>query len=110
MKSYQKKAYQEPCMTVLRTAPMQMLAASGHRLFFYSKWSNDDATVRMEIDFLIQKSRVTSRHNISPIEVKSSARYTLASLRKFMAKYSEQLTTPYVLHAADLHNTIIVIS
>ena len=29
MKSYQKKEYQEPCMTVLRTAPMQMLAASG---------------------------------------------------------------------------------
>ena len=29
MKSNQKKAYQEPCMTVLRTAPMQMLAASG---------------------------------------------------------------------------------
>jgi hypothetical protein len=29
MKSYQKKAYQEPCMTVLRTAPMQMLATSG---------------------------------------------------------------------------------
>ena len=29
MKIYQKKAYQEPCMTVLRTAPMQMLATSG---------------------------------------------------------------------------------
>ena len=29
MKSNQKKAYQEPCMTVLRTAPIQMLAASG---------------------------------------------------------------------------------
>ena len=29
MKSNQKKAYQEPSMTVLRTAPMQMLAASG---------------------------------------------------------------------------------
>ena len=29
MKSYQKKAYQEPCMTVLHTAPMQMLAPSG---------------------------------------------------------------------------------
>ena len=28
MKRYQKKAYQEPCMTVLRTAPMQMLAGS----------------------------------------------------------------------------------
>ena len=29
MKTIQKKAYQEPCMTVLHTAPMQMLAASG---------------------------------------------------------------------------------
>ena len=29
MKSYQKKAYQEPCMMVLHTAPMQMLAGSG---------------------------------------------------------------------------------
>jgi hypothetical protein len=28
MKTIQKKAYQEPCMTVLRTAPIQMLAGS----------------------------------------------------------------------------------
>jgi hypothetical protein len=56
----------------------------------------------MEIDFLIAKSRVTSRHNISPVEVKSSKNYTLSSLRKFKAKYAEHLHTPYVLHANDL--------
>lgn len=28
MKTIQKKVYNEPCMTVLRTAPMQMLAGS----------------------------------------------------------------------------------
>ncbi len=80
----------------------QMLAANGHRLFFYSKWSNDDASIRMEIDFLIQKSRVTNRHNISPIEVKSGKRYSLSSLKKCMDKYGQYLATPYVIHDGDL--------
>lgn len=79
----------------------QMLRAKGHKLYFFSTPSEGMAADRMEIDFLIAKSRTTSRHNISPIEVKSSSRYTLTSLRKFMAKYSEQLATPYVLHSAD---------
>ena len=57
---------------------------------------------RMEIDFLIAKKLITNRHNISPIEVKSSSRYTLASLRKFIAKYAEQLHTAYVLHPGDV--------
>ena len=56
----------------------------------------------MEIDFLIQKPTITSRHNISPVEVKSSKRYTLTSLGKFVRKYDSYLSTPYVLHAADL--------
>ena len=49
----------------------QMLRTAGHSLFFYSNYDKDDAANRMEIDFLIQKETVTSRHNISPIEVKS---------------------------------------
>ena len=57
--------------------------------------------MRMEIDFLISKPTVTSRHNISPIEVKSSVRYTLTSLRKCMHRYADALSTPYVIHAAD---------
>ena len=30
----------------------------------------------LEIDFLIAKNKITSRHNISPIEVKSSTEFT----------------------------------
>ena len=56
----------------------------------------------MEIDFLVAKSKITNRHNISPIEVKSSANYTLTSIRKFIDKYAEQLYIPIVLHTADL--------
>jgi predicted AAA+ superfamily ATPase len=78
----------------------QMLTAAGNKLFFYSK-SSEDADNRMEIDFLIQKEKVTSRHNIRPIEVKSSKNYTLSSLTKCMKKFGEYMTTPTVLHAAD---------
>ena len=80
----------------------QMLAASGHKLYFYSNPSRDDKDARMEIDFLIAKSKISNRHNISPIEVKSGKNYTLTSLRKFMERYAEQTGTPYVLHTSDL--------
>ena len=56
----------------------------------------------MEIDFLIAKSKISSRHNISPIEVKSGKNYTLTSMKKFRNKYAEQTDTPYVLHTGDL--------
>lgn len=79
----------------------QMLTASGHKLYFYSTPSAKDSNERMEIDFLIAKSKISNRHNISPIEVKSSKNYTISSLRKFTAKYGEQTYTPYVLHTQD---------
>lgn len=80
----------------------QMLAASGHKLYFYSNPSKDDVSERMEIDFLISKSKITNRHNISPIEVKSGSNYTIKSLNKFRAKFHEQTHIPYVLHTGDL--------
>ena len=80
----------------------QMLRAAGHQLFFYSNYDKEDASNRMEIDFLIQKETVTSRHNISPIEVKSSTNYTLSSLTKCINKFGQYLSTPYVLHSKDL--------
>ncbi len=80
----------------------QMLRASGHKLYFFSKSSNTSAEDRMEVDFLIAKAHATSRHNISPIEVKSGSKYSLTSLRKCIAKYASQLSTPYVLHEKDL--------
>ena len=80
----------------------QTLKASNHDLFFYSNYDKSDASNRMEIDFLIQKENVTSRHNISPIEVKSGTNYTLTSLRKCIEKFGTYLSTPYVLHSKDL--------
>lgn len=80
----------------------QMLTAAGYKLYFYSNPSRDEVSERMEIDFLIAKSKISSRHNISPIEVKSGKNYTLTSLKKFRNKYAEQTDTPYVLHTGDL--------
>ena len=79
----------------------QMLTASGNKLFFYSKASYV-AEERMEIDFLLQKNKVTNRHNIHPIEVKSGTNYTLSSLKKCMKKFGEYMTTPTVIHTGDL--------
>ena len=80
----------------------QMLRAAGHILYFFSNSSRTSVEDRMEIDFLIAKPVTTSRHNISPVEVKSGQRYTLNSLRKCIAKYGSQLSTPYVLHDKDM--------
>ena len=79
----------------------QMLIASGHKLYFYSNIDNNNADNRMEIDFLIRKEHITSRHNIIPIEVKSSAGYTIHSLNKCVRKFGEYITTPMVIHPAD---------
>jgi len=68
-----------------------------HEDFFFKNCENSKKCVfcvaedRMEIDFLIRKSKITNRHNISPIEVKSGDRYSLTSLE-----------TPFVLHDGDV--------
>jgi predicted AAA+ superfamily ATPase len=80
----------------------QMLAANGRSLYFYSNPSRNDKESRMEIDFLLAKSKTTSRHNIIPLEVKSGKRYTLSSLKKFRNKYAEQLSEAIVLHTDDV--------
>ncbi len=80
----------------------QMLKAAGHNLYFYSNTDRENKDERMELDFLIAKNKITTRHNISPIEVKSTERYTIASLKKCINKYGNYLATPYVVHAADL--------
>ncbi len=79
----------------------QMLRAAGHKLYFYSNNSREEASDRMEVDFLISKSAITSRHNISPIEVKSGRRYAITSLNKMIDKYSNYLSTSYVIHTAN---------
>ena len=79
----------------------QQLCVAGHPLYFYTSSSRESAE-RMEIDFLIRKNEMTNRHNITPIEVKSSNRYSLSSLQKFTMKFKNYLATPTVLHPGDL--------
>ena len=80
----------------------QMLKASGCKLYFYSNPSREEKDDRMEIDFLIAKSKITSRHNISPIEVKSSTGFTTVSLEKCIKKYRPHLAQSYIVHTGDL--------
>lgn len=87
---------------VVENIVAQMLQTSGHKLYFFSKYDKEDKDERMEIDFLIAKHQISSRHNISPIEVKSSTRYTLTSLQKCIKKYATSLSTPFVIHTKDL--------
>ncbi len=87
---------------IVENAVSQMLAAAGHKLYFYSNSNRTNAAERMEIDFLIEKPRVTSRHNIVPLEVKSGKNYTFTSLRKFCRKFAQQLDQSLILHSGDL--------
>ena len=79
----------------------QMFVASGHKLYFYSKNTRENAEDRMEIDFLIEKPTLTNAHNICPVEVKSGKNYTFSSLNKFRRKFADQTAKPYVVHYQD---------
>lgn len=78
----------------------QMLVASGHSLYFYSK-NSDVADDRMEIDFLVEKPTLTNAHNICPLEVKSGKNYTFSSIGKFRKKFPNQVHIPYIIHCMD---------
>ena len=90
---------------LLENMVAQMLVCKGHKLYFYANADKQDKNSRMELDFLIRKSDITSRHNITPIEVKSGKNYTLSSLRKATKKYGKYVTKPVVVHTADLSET-----
>ncbi len=68
---------------------------------FFSKHSKEKEE-RMEIDFIIPKSKITNRHNINVIEVKSGKNYTLNSINKFKNKYSNYVNSLYVIHSSNL--------
>lgn len=87
---------------IMENIVAQMLTASGKKLYFYFNYDKKDSNNNLEIDFLIAKNKITSRHNVSPIEVKSGKNYTYSSLNKFKAKYKDYLYTSYILHIDDL--------
>lgn len=78
----------------------QQLAASGHKLYFYSKTDKENSANTMKIDFLIstEYDNAAGKMRISPIEVKSTKRYGIKSLEKFKAKFKKRVGIQYVLH------------
>ena len=80
----------------------QMLRAAGQKLYFHSTHDREKSENRMEIDFLLIKSKVSNRRNVLPIEVKSANDYTTSSLEKFKRKFPGYVCRSVVLHPGDI--------
>lgn len=96
---------------IIENIVAQSLTSSGRKLYFFSKYSDNNSKEVMEIDFLISKNTITSKHNIIPIEVKSGDRYTYSSLNKLKEKYKDYIDKPIIIHTKDLkvNNDILYI-
>ena len=79
----------------------QMIVASGRKPYFYSRIDPSNADKRMEIDFLLSKTKTGRRKNIIPLEVKSAKRFTQISLNKFCEKFHTYIDRPMVLGVKD---------
>lgn len=80
----------------------QMLRSAGHKLYFYSRSDRNNPSERMEIDFLLAKSKVEHSNNVIPIEVKSGRKYATKSLDRYLAKFSPYAADPIILHTKDV--------
>ena len=87
---------------IIENVIAQMLTSSNKKLYYFSRNNRNDSTETMEIDFLIAKNKITSKHNITPIEVKSGKNYSYTSLEKFNKKYKDYLTNAIIIHPDDL--------
>lgn len=102
---YKKILFDKPSFNegmILENVVAQMLVASSRKLYFFSRNDRKDSSETMEIDFLISSDKVTSKHNIIPIEVKSGERYTFSSIAKLQNKYKDYLAEPIIIHIKDL--------
>ena len=79
----------------------QMLVANGHKLYFYTHYSEQKHRNDIKIDFLLTKGDKTSR-KIIPIEVKSSKRYKRGSLNLFMKVFNDRIDSSYIIHPKNL--------
>ena len=75
----------------------QMLIASDHRLFFYSRVDKVDYHNNIEIDFLIRDKK-----KICPVEVKSGEYKKHTSIDRFQKKYSDKVGMGYIICMKDL--------
>lgn len=79
----------------------QMLTANGHRLFFYTQYSEEKRRNDIEIDFIISNNSKT-KYKMYPIEVKSGTNYSTQSLLRFREKYKSRIGECYIIHPRNL--------
>ena len=79
----------------------QMLVANGHKLYFYTHYSEEKHRNDMEIDFILSNNS-KMKYKLYPIEVKSGKRYSVNSLTRFQEKYKSRIGECYVIHPKNL--------
>ena len=80
----------------------QMLTANGHKLYFYTHYSDEKHRNDIEIDFILSNNSKL-KYKVFPIEVKSSQRYTATSLLKFNEKFRSRIGESYIIHPKNLY-------
>ncbi len=79
----------------------QMLAANGHKLYFYTNYNAEKHRNDIEIDFIISNNSKL-KYKIFPIEVKSSKKYSTVSLDRFIDKFKTRIGQSYIIHPQNL--------
>ena len=79
----------------------QMLTANGHKLFFYTHYSEEKHRNDIEIDFLLSNNSKL-KYRMYPIEVKSGTHYSTTSLLRFREKYRQRIGECYIIHPRNL--------
>ena len=79
----------------------QMLVSNGHKLYFYTHYSEEKHRNDMEIDYIISNNSKL-KYRICPIEVKSGKRYSTVSLERFQKKYKNRIGESYIIHPRNL--------
>lgn len=79
----------------------QMLTANGHKMYFYTRYSEEKHRNDIEIDFVVSNNS-KMKYKIYPIEVKSGKRYSTISLDRFKESFKRRIGDCYVIHPRNL--------
>lgn len=79
----------------------QMLVASGHKLYFYTRYNNEKHRNDIEIDFIISNASKL-KYKIFPIEVKSKDKYQTTSLDRFDQLFHKRIGFNIIIHPKNL--------
>jgi len=89
---------------IFENAVAQALVCNGYKPYFYTHYSREKHRNDIEIDFLISNKSKT-RFKIFPIEVKSTDKYSITSLERFIDKFESRIGQAYVIHTKNLRMT-----